>query len=114
MCLNFKKGDSIRLDTQPLIGRSEAWKLGKQENLIAKILSGTADANIAFTDLRNLLSNLGFAERIRGDHYIFTKTGIEEILNLQLKGSKAKAYQVKQVRDVLLKYGLGGQNDTSL
>jgi virulence-associated protein VapD len=88
--------------------------MGKREKLIAKILSGDSDANIAFTDLRNLLSNLGFAERIRGDHYIFTKTGVEEILNLQPKGSKAKAYQVKQVRDVIRKYGLGGQNGASL
>jgi len=31
-----------------------------------------------------------------------------EILNLQPLGSKAKAYQVKQVRNVILKYKLGG------
>jgi virulence-associated protein VapD len=88
--------------------------MGKQEKLIAKILNGSADANIAFTDLRNLLKSLGFTERIRGDHYIFTKAGIEDILNLQPLKAKAKAYQVKQVRGVMLKYKLGGQNDTSL
>ena len=47
-------------------------------------------------------------ERIRGSHHIFTKEGIEEILNLQPKQGKAKAYQVKQVREMLLKYQLGG------
>jgi len=50
--------------------------------------------------------NSGFTERIRGDHHIFTKIGIEEILNLQPLGSKAKAYQVKQVRELILKYRL--------
>ncbi len=49
---------------------------------------------------------LGFDERIRGSHHIFTRDGIEEILNLQPKGSKAKPYQVKQVRRVILTYRL--------
>ena len=53
----------------------------------------------------------GFAERIRGSHHIFSKEGVEEILNLQPKGGKAKAYQVKQVRHVILKYKLGGESD---
>ena len=37
-----------------------------------------------------------------------------EILNLQPKQGKAKAYQVKQIRIVILKYQLGGQDDDSL
>ena len=45
--------------------------------------------------------------RIHGSHHIFTKQGVEEILNLQAKGAKAKAYQVKQVRAVILKCKLG-------
>jgi hypothetical protein len=52
---------------------------------------------------------LGFAERVRGSHHIFTRVDVAEILNLQPKGNKAKAYQVKQVRSVILAYGLGGQ-----
>jgi hypothetical protein len=39
--------------------------------------------------------------------HIFTKDGVEEILNLQPKDGKGKPYQVKQVRDVILKYHLG-------
>ena len=31
--------------------------------------------------LRRLLRRLGFDKRIRGDHYIFTKEGVVEILN---------------------------------
>ncbi len=54
---------------------------------------------------------LGFDERIKGDHYILTKDGIEEILNLQPKGSTAKPYQVKQVRNLILKCGLRLEED---
>lgn len=50
--------------------------------------------------------------RIKGDHHIFTKSGVDEIINLQPVGAKAKPYQVKQVRDLILKYRLGAdQND---
>ncbi len=48
---------------------------------------------------------------IRGDHYIFTKDGVAEILNLQPKGRHAKAYQVNQVRGVLVKDQLVGGDD---
>lgn len=81
----------------------------KRDKVLDKLLRGTADASISFTDLRQLLISLGFAERIRGDHHIFTKEGIVEILNLQPKGSQAKAYQVKQVRTVIVKYKLAGE-----
>ena len=64
----------------------------KYDKLLSRILRGTSDANIAFEDLRHLLKRLGFAERIRGGHSIFTKDGVEEILNLQPKGSHAKPY----------------------
>lgn len=82
--------------------------MGKHEKLILKILGGASDANIRFKDLCNALKDFGFEMRIKGSHHIFTKDGIEEILNIQPKGSKAKPYQVKQVRNVILKYRLGG------
>ncbi|MBL9186786.1 MAG: type II toxin-antitoxin system HicA family toxin [Opitutaceae bacterium] len=71
-----------------------------------RILSGQADASIAFNDLLRLLEKLGFTCRIKGSHHIFHQSGIEEILNLQPKGSQAKSYQVRQVRNVVLKYQL--------
>ena len=77
--------------------------------LLDRILSGISDENIPFAELCQLLKRLGFDERIRGSHHIFTKEEIEEILNLQPKGPKAKSYQVKQVRGVMLKYKLGRQ-----
>ena len=66
-------------------------------------------AGNAFDELRHLLARLGFDERIRGDHHIYTKDGIEEILNLQPRGTKAKPYQVKQVRAVIVRYKLPTQ-----
>jgi virulence-associated protein VapD len=85
--------------------------VAKYDKLLDRILRGTSDANITFEDLRRLLKRLGFAERIRGDHYIFSKDEVEEILNLQPKGAQAKPYQVKQVRGVIVKYRLAGGKD---
>ena len=82
--------------------------LGKQEKILAQVLSGRADANVRFDDLRALLLKLGFAERTRGSHHVFAKAGIEEQVNLQRDGSKAKPYQVKQVRAVIMRYDLQG------
>ena len=76
-----------------------------------QVLRGSSDATIRFGDLRTLLEGLGFAERIKGSHHIFTREGVNEILNLQAKGSKAKAYQVKQVRNVILRYRLASHGD---
>jgi len=83
----------------------------RRDKLLDQILRGTSDANIPFGGLCRLLKAFGFEERIQGDHHIFTKENIEEILNLQPRGSKAKPYQVKQVRNVILKYKLGGEGD---
>ena len=81
--------------------------MSKYEKIILRVLRGTSDTNISFAELCQLLLHVGFAERIRGSHHIFTKDGIEEILNLQPKNDgKAKSYQVKQVRNLLIKYKL--------
>ena len=56
--------------------------MGKHDKLLVKILLGKSDANIQFAELCQLLSHLGFDERIRGGHHIFTKDGVEEILTL--------------------------------
>ncbi len=80
--------------------------MGKTEKTLSAVLRGTSDSNISFNDLCSLLKKRGFTERIRGDHHIYAKEGVDEILNLQPIGGKAKAYQVKQVRNVILKYRL--------
>ena len=75
--------------------------MGKFSKTLDRILRGSSDANVRFEDLRVLLSHLGFAERIRGDHHIFTRDGVAEILNLQPRGGKAKPYQVEQVLEAI-------------
>jgi hypothetical protein len=83
----------------------------KTDRTLTRILRGTSDANIRFDDLRLVLRTLGFAERVRGDHHIFTRKDIVEILNLQPRGAKAKAYQVRQVRTLIVEYELAGSSE---
>lgn len=76
------------------------------EKLMYSIMSGTQDRNIKFADLQKILDVLGFQCRIKGDHFIYWRDGVDEIINIQPDGNKAKPYQVKQVRNIILKYGL--------
>ncbi len=80
----------------------------RHAKLLARLLSGAADQAFRFDDLCFVLRRLGFEERHRGgSHHIFTREGVAEILNLQPRGGgQAKPYQVRQVRDVVLKYRL--------
>ena len=82
--------------------------MSKYDKLLFQILRGTSDANVPFNDLHHLLTNMGFEERIRGSHHMFRRTGIAEKQSAR-EGSKAKVYQVRQVRAVILKYKLGGE-----
>ncbi len=83
--------------------------MGKHERTLLKILQGRSDANVSFEDLRQLLHHLGFEERIRGGHHVFRKEGVEEKINLQRDGKDAKVYQVRQVRSIILRYSLEGE-----
>lgn len=82
--------------------------MDRHEKLLFRILRGLSDNNIEFAELCGLLRNLEFDERVRGSHHVFRKDGVAELINLQKDGAKAKSYQVRQVRAVLLKYRLGG------
>ncbi|HLF96354.1 MAG TPA: type II toxin-antitoxin system HicA family toxin [Methylococcaceae bacterium] len=85
--------------------------MGRHPKILQRILSGQADANIRFDELVQLLIRLGFSLRVRGDHHILFRTDMPEILNVQPKGSMAKPYQVKQIRNLILKYHLGVADD---
>ena len=80
--------------------------MGKHEKLYQHILLRRSDASVSFDGMCALLKRLGFEERIRGGHHVYTMNGVEEILNLQPRMGKGKPYQVKQVRDVILRYNL--------
>ena len=83
--------------------------MARSERTRKNVLGGTSDANIRFDDLRNLLFSVGFEERKRGSHHLFSRPGVAERVNLQQDGSHAKPYQVRQIRRILLKYGLAGE-----
>lgn len=85
--------------------------MSKLNKILNKVIQGNADANIRFVDMTSLLQYLGFHERVRGDHHIFTKDGIVDILNLQPRKGKCKPYQVKQVRELVIGYGLMENDD---
>lgn len=82
--------------------------MSKTIKILLKVLSGRNDSNIDFSDLVHLLLFYGFQERVKGSHHIFSKSGIPEIINLQsTENNKCKAYQVKQVRNIIVKNKLG-------
>ncbi|MGD0388969.1 MAG: type II toxin-antitoxin system HicA family toxin [Tepidisphaeraceae bacterium] len=75
--------------------------------ILDTVLSGRSDANLRFNDLCRLLENLGFSKRINGSHHIHFRQGIVEIINIQaLPGGKAKPYQVRQIRQIIVEYRL--------
>jgi predicted RNA binding protein YcfA (HicA-like mRNA interferase family) len=84
------------------------------QKFFASLLSGRSDATVDFETLCKALRRIGFEERIRGSHHIFTRNDIEEIINIQPNGRAAKPYQVKQIRTLILKYRLGDTNESQI
>ena len=85
--------------------------MSKQEKALTKVLAGTRDNRVSFSELCGVLRELGFAERVRGSHQIFTRFDVKEIINLRPQGRMAKRYQVRQVRELIRRYELGGEFD---
>jgi predicted RNA binding protein YcfA (HicA-like mRNA interferase family) len=79
-----------------------------EKKLFDLVLSGRSDNNLHFNDFCRLVSALGFSlkDRKGTSHRIFTHPDLPEIINLQPRGHDAKPYQVKQVRDLILRYNL--------
>jgi predicted RNA binding protein YcfA (HicA-like mRNA interferase family) len=88
--------------------------MGKFSRLREQILAGTSDRNVPFPALCQLLIRLGFDERVKGSHHIFTRSDVLEIINMQPKGNKAKPYQVRQIRELPVKYRLGDEDVDSV
>jgi hypothetical protein len=101
------RGSTSGVSWQQPVSRPILLGVTRHAKSLDRLLSGTADRAFRFDDLCALLRRLGFAERQRGgSHHIFTRDGVAEILNLQPRGGEAKPYQVRQVREVVVKYGL--------
>ena len=63
--------------------------------------------NVRFEHLCNIVQKFGFRFRGgKGSHRIFVREGVEEMLNLQNEGGKAKPYQVRQFIKIVEKYNL--------
>lgn len=65
--------------------KSHAWYrpgVTEHDRLYEHIMLRRSDANVPFDGLCALLRRLGFEERVRGDHHIFTMEDVEEILNV--------------------------------
>ena len=77
------------------------------EKILQSIMSGTQDRNIKFRDLQKLLEALRFEYRIKGDHHIYTFNENPEVINIQPNKNMAKPYQIKQIRNYIIKYRLG-------
>ena len=76
------------------------------DKILESILRGTSDHNIRFNELTGMLRSMGFSERIRGSHHLYSKQGIRELIDLQPENGMAKAYQVRQVRKIIQQYNL--------
>lgn len=71
------------------------------------VISGKSDYNIRFADFQNLIVDLGFGFKgQKGSHMSYYHSGINERMIIQNDGSKAKGYQVKQLRRIIIKHGL--------
>ena len=69
------------------------------------IISGKSDNNIKYTDFQNLIVDLGFEfMRQKGSHKIYYHYNINETMNIQPDGNKAKGYQVEQLRKYIKEY----------
>jgi len=75
--------------------------MSRVEKLFANLMGGRHDADFSFNQLCSLLIRLGYTMRkAKGSHVIFQHGA--SFLNLQsAPDGKAKAYQVRQVRQEL-------------
>jgi predicted RNA binding protein YcfA (HicA-like mRNA interferase family) len=86
--------------------------MGRRRKLLERILGGRSDANIHLEQTQTLLERKGFSERIVGSHHIFARNDIPERLNLQpSREGSLKRYQVRQLRELLVRYGLDKVGD---
>lgn len=74
--------------------------MSKADKILEKVMSGRSDANIAFADICYLLERVGFIRRRGSGSHVIYQDG-PHFIDLQPDGAKVKAYQVRQVREIL-------------
>jgi predicted RNA binding protein YcfA (HicA-like mRNA interferase family) len=83
--------------------------MSQLEKSKAKLLSPSSDNNWDFDELVTLLRKLGFNLRTgKGSHrHVCSKPGIKMAVSIQPRdGHKAKGYQVKQLREIVVGFKL--------
>ena len=71
------------------------------------VKSGKSDHNIRFGAFDSLIIALGFTFlRQMGSHTMYYHSDLNEFMNIQPEGNKAKGYQVEQLRFIIIKYDL--------
>ena len=77
----------------------------KINKILQKALS--SPNNLRFTEARALAEGYGFRlSRVKGSHHIFVHPEIQELVNLQEVSGQAKAYQVKQLLQLIERYNI--------
>ncbi|MCQ2081983.1 MAG: type II toxin-antitoxin system HicA family toxin [Lachnospiraceae bacterium] len=79
------------------------------EKLYRKIII-EGNTSVSFWEIQFFIEKLGFLGRRKGDHFIYTMDGVNDIINIQPDGKAAKKYQVKQIKHIVEKYKLGGDS----
>ena len=103
MCYNLFADDNV------IIPKLHAQKGNPTMNkkVYDAVISGKSDNNINYADFINLLIDLGFTfRRQRGSHRMYYHNTISAFMNIQKDGNKAKAYQVEQLRSIIIMHNL--------
>ena len=78
--------------------------MSRASKLYSQLLNGK---NLSFRDFQTLLEAFQFRlDRIVGSHHIYSRSGVDEQLNVQRDGQDAKRYQVRQFRAMIDANGL--------
>ena len=77
----------------------------RRDRLLEQVLAG--DAVLSFRDLGFLLRSLGVSlARVSGSHHIYVHPRATRPINVQKLGKDAKPYQLRQLRSIVLEFGL--------
>lgn len=80
--------------------------MSREEKQLERLRDFQRDQSWDFDELCSQSRRLGFEMRTAGSHHFFRRTGVVEAINLQPRSGKAKAYQVRQAREILRANGL--------
>jgi predicted RNA binding protein YcfA (HicA-like mRNA interferase family) len=79
--------------------------MASDKKVLDSVLYG--QGTLSFRDLQHLLLALGFRHtRTSGSHHIYMHPKASRPLSIQPVGKDAKRYQIRQLRDMIVEFGL--------